>query len=74
MNASTVLHLNQTAAEYAYHLVSQTPVRRSHADLMAKRYNVAQRGSFYMTFSELSENLNTLISTPDLDPVNIFGL
>ena len=25
INASTVLHLNQTAAEYAYHLVNETP-------------------------------------------------
>ena len=25
VNASTVLHLNTTAAEYAYHLVKQTP-------------------------------------------------
>src|SRR5512143_1271998 len=25
VNASTILHLNQTAAEYAYHLIKQTP-------------------------------------------------
>ncbi len=25
VNASTILHLNQTAAEFAYHLIKQTP-------------------------------------------------
>jgi hypothetical protein len=29
INASTVLHLNQTATEYAYHLIQQTPNQKS---------------------------------------------
>ena len=71
LNASTVLHLNQTAAEYAYHLVTQTPVEEV-ARLMVKRYNVLKEEAF-KDFSDLSENLNTLISTPDLDPVTFLG-
>ena len=71
VNASTVLHLNQTAAEYAYHLVSQTP-QEQVAQLMAKRYNVPKQEAL-KDFADLSENLNTLISTPDLDPITFLG-
>ena len=39
LNASTVLHLNQTAAEYAYHLVNQTPDEEI-AQRVSRRYRV----------------------------------
>ena len=40
--------------------------------LMVKRYNVLKEEAL-KDFSDLSENLNTLISTPDLDPVTFLG-
>src|SRR3990170_3419489 len=40
VNASTVLHLNQTATEYAYHLLHQTPPGEV-ATAIAKRYRVS---------------------------------
>ena len=33
VNASTMLHLNQTAAEYAYHLVKCTPPEQVAAEI-----------------------------------------
>jgi organic radical activating enzyme len=66
INASTILHLNQTATEYAYHLVLQTP-----EDKMLKaitgRYRV-KREQALADYRALCENIQTLINTPDLDP------
>jgi organic radical activating enzyme len=67
VNASTVLHLNQTAAEYAYHLVQGTPEAEAVA-MIAKRYNV-QREIIRRDYNDLVSRLKTLIDTPDLDPV-----
>jgi hypothetical protein len=68
VNASTVLHLNQTAAEYAYHFIHETPVEEV-IHQVSRRYRVteAQAGEDYQLFKE---RLDTLISTPDLDPVS----
>ena len=67
VNASTVVHLNQTAAEYAYHLIQNTPEDQAVEEI-AKRYNVrkeiVRRDSY-----ELIDRLTTLVNTPDLDPV-----
>ena len=38
VNAATVLHLNQTAAEYAYYLVRQNLDAETVAEKMAQRY------------------------------------
>lgn len=67
INASTVVHLNSTATEYAYHLVQQTPEEEAIAEI-AKRYNTGKeivRRDYY----DLIDRLQTLIDTPDLDPV-----
>ena len=67
LNASTILHLNQTAAEYAYYLVQNAP-----PDLVAKkvasRYQVS-REQAKNDYRDLAERLQTLVETPDLDPV-----
>ncbi len=67
INASTVLHLNQTATEYAFHLIKQTP-RHEVIESIMKRYQI--------TFSDVNNDydnfisrIETLINTPDLDPV-----
>jgi len=71
VNASTVLHLNQTAAEYAYHLVQQTP-KAEVSGIIARRYQVPQDQAV-RDFDDFMEKLNALIQTPDLDPVTFLG-
>ena len=66
VNASSVLHLNQTAAEYAYYLVkneSSDQVARK----IAARYNVSQEQA-REDYQNLAERLQVLVNTPDLDP------
>jgi organic radical activating enzyme len=67
VNASTVLHLNQTAAEYAYYLVKNIPADQAAA-AMANRYRV-NRELALQDYLDLSERIQVLIETPDLDPV-----
>lgn len=71
VNASTVLHLNQTATEYAYHFVNQTPLD-DLVDQINKRYRV-QRNNIINDYNEFKENIETLIETPDLDPETFLG-
>jgi hypothetical protein len=40
VNASTILHLNQTAAEFAYHLVIRTPEEQVEHEIV-DRYRVS---------------------------------
>jgi hypothetical protein len=72
VNASTVLHLNETAAEYAYHLIQHTP-EEVVAENVARRYNVAKEQAF-QDFRELQEKIEVMIDTPDLDPVSFLGI
>ncbi len=67
VNASTVVHLNQTAAEYAYHLVNDTSEEAAVAEI-ARRYNV-RKEIVRRDYADLIERLQTLVNTPDLDPV-----
>ncbi len=70
VNASTVLHLNQTAAEYAYHLVQGTPDEDA-ARAIATRYQVSTKQAL-ADFQDLKERLLTMIDIPDLDPITFF--
>lgn len=67
LDASTVLHLNRTAAEYAYYLIKDIPDGEV-ARLISTRYKINQElaGKDYLEFKD---RLDTLIHTPDLDPV-----
>jgi len=67
INASTVLHLNRTAAEYAYHLVQRTP-EAEVAKQVAARYRVRESQAA-ADYAALKERIQALIETPDLDPV-----
>lgn len=67
VNAATVLHLNQTAAEYAYHIVQQTP-REQAVQAVSRRYRVSKEQAA-RDFDDLQARLDSLITTPDLDPV-----
>jgi len=68
VNASTVLQLNPTAAEYAYHFIQGTAPEEAAKELAA-RYRVS-KGMALEDYNDLVERIQTLISTPDLDPVS----
>ena len=71
VNASTVLHLNQTAAEYAYHIVNRTPPEEV-AKQISSRYRIKPSQAL-SDFQDLNDRITGLMSTPDLDPVMFFG-
>jgi MoaA/NifB/PqqE/SkfB family radical SAM enzyme len=72
VNAATVLHLNQTAAELARLLIQGASADEA-ADTMARRYRVAQ-GRARKDFEQLSDHVVTLATTTDLDPVTYLGM
>jgi len=68
LNASTILQLNATAAEYACHFIHGTQSEEAVKQI-ASRYRVSKElaGQDYQNFMD---KIQTLISTPDLDPVS----
>jgi MoaA/NifB/PqqE/SkfB family radical SAM enzyme len=68
VNASTVLHLNPTAAEYAFHFIKGTPPDEA-AKQISSRYRVKKEVAL-QDFRDFMDRIQTLISTPDLDPVS----
>jgi len=70
VNASTVLHLNQTAAEYAFHLVQDSPEEEAAAEVAA-RYQVSKKQAL-ADFQNFKDRLLTMIDIPDLDPITFF--
>jgi len=66
VNASTVLHLNQTAAEFAFHLIQQTPEEQMVREIRG-RYRVS-RDQALQDFTLLKDRIQTLLYSPDLDP------
>ncbi len=67
VNAATILHLNQTAADYAYYLVKNAPVEEVAREMSA-RYHVSA-GQASQDYVELAHRIQILIEIPDLDPV-----
>lgn len=67
INARTVLHLNQTATEYAYHLIKKTP-KPEALESIVKRYQISYLDA-NKDFDIFMSRIETLINTPDLDPV-----
>lgn len=66
INASIVLHLNPTAAEFAYHMIKGTPPEEA-AKQIAKRYRIG-RSQAMEDYLGFQDRLQTLIHTPNLDP------
>jgi pyruvate-formate lyase-activating enzyme len=66
INAKTVLHLNQTATEYAFLLVHSTPLEEAAKNIKA-RYQVSIQEAT-KDYSDFSERIHTLVHTPDLAP------
>lgn len=68
VNASTVLQLNPTAAEYAFHFIKGSASQEA-AKQIAARYRV-NRETALQDYTDFVDRIQTLISTPDLDPVS----
>lgn len=68
LNASTVMQLNPTAAEYAFHFIKGTDPEEA-AKQVSKRYRV-NRKTALADFANFAEQIHTLISMPDLDPAS----
>jgi organic radical activating enzyme len=67
INAKTVLHLNMTAAEYAYYLVKGVKPEAA-ADEMTRRYRV-ERSQALKDYQDLTDRIQSMVGSQDLDPV-----
>ena len=72
INASTVLHLNQSAVEYAYHLVKGKDKKAAAAEV-AQRYEISPKLAA-KDLDEFLDKINTLVNTEDLDPVTYLDM
>ena len=68
INAATVLHLNATAAEYAYHFIKGTDPQEA-AKQISTRYHVS-KGIALEDYKDFVDRIQMLLATPDLDPVS----
>lgn len=66
VNGHVILHLNQTATEYAYHLIQGTQPEQAAVEV-SRRYGIKQTEALN-DFTSLREQIHTLLETPDLDP------
>lgn len=71
LNASTVLQLNPTAAEYAFHFIKGTAPEEA-ANQISARYRVNKKIALD-DFNNFADQIHTLISTPDLDPASFLN-
>jgi hypothetical protein len=69
VNASSVLHLNPTATEYAFHFI-QGSSEEAAAKSISERYRV-NRKQAQEDYRYFINRVQALISTPDLDPVTM---
>ena len=68
LNAATVLHLNPTAAEYAYHFIKGAEPEDA-AKQIASRYRV-QKTIALEDYNEFTDRIETLVASQDVDPVS----
>ncbi len=66
VNASTILHLNRTAAEIAFYLINKTPIEQIISSMM-RRYQVTADIAA-QDVENFKIRIESLIQTPDLDP------
>lgn len=73
VNASSMLHLNKTATEYAHLYVNQTSVEDviSHITGRYRQVSAAQAERDYLNFDE---TIKQILFTEDLDPTLTFGI
>jgi Radical SAM superfamily len=67
VNAATILHLNQSATQYAYYFLQNQPADVV-AQAMSRRYQVTQQQAFE-DYLSLTSRILTMVESPDLDPV-----
>lgn len=72
LNASTVLHLNQTAVELAFHLIQGEDYKRI-AQIVAKRYDIPLETA-QTDLEDFTAKLESLLSSEDLDPVTYLDI
>jgi organic radical activating enzyme len=72
VNASTVLHLNQTAAEYAYYLIHNLPVEKASRK-MAGRYHLTEDQA-RNDYQDFIQKVMGVVELPDLDPEMYLGI
>lgn len=72
INASTVLHLNQTAAEFAYHLM-QGRDKVAAASAVAERYKISLETA-QKDLDEFLAKIDALVKSEDVDPVAYFEM
>lgn len=70
INGSTILHLNPTAIELANHIISESTEFQVGKD-MASRYRINKKIAI-SDFLRLKDQIETLLTTPDLDPITYF--
>ncbi len=66
LNASTVLHLNQTAAECAYQWVKDSPPEKA-AKAISARYRVSPKQAMH-DYLDFIQRVEAVLHTTDLDP------
>lgn len=71
-NASTVFHLNPTAAEYAFHLIKGSDAQDA-AKAISARYRISKSQAL-QDYGEFVEKILTLVNSSDLDPVSSLGM
>lgn len=71
INAKTVLHLNQSAAEIAYYYINNL-AENDAIKKITRRYAVPFEQA-KQDYSSFLEKISAFISTPDLDPVTFFN-
>ena len=72
VDAKTVLHLNQTAAEYAYHLIQNTSDEKA-ARAVSRRYRINHQQALE-DFNYPRTQVETLSHTQDLDPETFLNM
>ena len=68
VNASTILHLNPTAAEYAYHFMKGASPDAAAREV-SNRYRISRKNAL-ADYNNFVERIETLIHMPDVDPVS----
>jgi hypothetical protein len=71
VNAATVLHLNATAAEFAYHMMKGTEPE-DVARQVSGRYQISLPEA-HKDYQDFRDRVQTMIHTPDLDPTTYLG-
>ena len=71
LNASTVLHLNPSAAEYAFHLIKGSEPLDAARSISA-RYRIGKTQAL-QDYNDFVKKIHALIHDTDLDPVSVLG-